>query len=376
MVEIGITGGVLKRMSLIAGAENVTGRRLWRSASKVGAVVCAALLAACHSPNAGPAPSIEFTRIPQADSGGREKNDIIEGVVKHARAGQRVVLYARSGRWWVQPLLSHPFTNVRNDSKWTNATHLGTEYAAILVGPAYRPASVLDALPRTGSDVLAVASAPGGKKPPSPIISFSGYEWRVRNAPSSRGGVNRYDASNAWTDGNGAMHLRIAKSSDDWTCAEVSLTRSLGYGTYRFVVRDTTQLESSMALGIFTWDYASGDLANREMDIELRNAEDHGSANGSYVVQPYYVAANVSRFSAPKGRLTHAFRWEPGRVSFSTVRGTGSPSSQKVIGEHVFTHGVPAPGIESVRMNLYLIRAAMKAPRPTEVVIEKFEYLP
>jgi len=364
-------------MSLTVGADNATGWRSWRSLLKAGAFVCVVFLAGCHSPKADSAPSIEFTRIPQADPGGREKNDIIEGVVKNGRAGQRLVLYAHAGRWWVQPLVSHPFTTPGKDSKWTNATHLGTEYAAILVAPGYQPASVLDAMPQTGSKVLAVAVVPGQEKPPSARINFSGYEWRVRDAPSSRGGWNPYNPSNAWTDGEGAMHLRIAKVSGDWTCAEVSLTRSLGYGTYRFTVRDTSHLEPSVVFGMFTWDYASGDLANREMDIELRNRADRKIPNGSYLIQPYYVPANVARFPAPAGELTHSFRWEPGRVSFQTVRGKGSGARKGVIAEHVFTQGVPSPGIESVRMNLYILRGALQGPpREAEVVVAKFEYLP
>src|SRR5262249_36432658 len=141
--------------------------------------------------------------------------------------GQRIVVYARSGKWWVQPLVSQPFTEVRRDGKWTNATHLGTEYAALLVGPGYHPPANMDALPSTGGDVAAVGVVGGGKKPPSPTILFSGYEWRVRDAPSSRGGVSRYLSSNAWTDDSGAMHLRVVHDGRDWTCAEVTNTRSL-----------------------------------------------------------------------------------------------------------------------------------------------------
>ncbi len=73
--------------------------------------------------------AIEFSRIPQADPGGRETQDIIEGIVKGAQPGQQIVLYAKSGRWWVQPLVTHPFTKLDGKSgmKWTNATHLPLE---------------------------------------------------------------------------------------------------------------------------------------------------------------------------------------------------------------------------------------------------------
>jgi hypothetical protein len=333
-----------------------------------------AFLNACAS-HQDPGPSINFTRIPQSDPGGKEKNDIIEGVVKGGRPGQRIVLYARSGQWWVQPLRNNPFTPVQPTGKWTNATHLGTEYAALLVEPSFRPPLTFDALPPRGGDIAAFAVAQGPAKPPSVIIPFSGYEWRVRDAPSARGGQNQYSSSNVWTDASGAIHLAIKKKDNEWFCSEMSLTRSLGYGTYRFVVRDTSHLEPSEVFSIFTYDYAGGEQANREMDIEITRWGDPSNNNGRYVIQPYNVASNLVHFTAPEGTLTHSFRWEPGRISFRTVRGAAENS--RAAAEHVFTSGVPAPGIESVRMNHYVFRSGPAVARSeSEVVVERFEYLP
>jgi hypothetical protein len=328
------------------------------------------LLSGCRSPQASTQPSIEFIRVPQADEGGREKHDIIQGRVSGARPGQQIVVYSRSGVWWVQPLVDHPFTKLEG-SIFSNATHLGTEYAALLVEPGYRPADTVKELPARGGGVAAVASVKGSNSPPSKSISFAGYEWRVRDAPSNRGGRNDYDPGNAWTDAGAAMHLRIAKVSGKWTCAEVSLTRSLGYGTYSFAVRDTSHLEPAAAFAMFTYDYAGADENHHEVGMEISRWGDPASKNAQYVIQPYYVPTNVVRFDAPAGPLTHSFRWEPGRVSFKTTRGS------KVISERVFTSGIPSHGIESPRMCLYIFR---KAPIPlengAEVVIDKFEYLP
>jgi hypothetical protein len=94
------------------------------------------------------------------------------------------------------------------------------------------------------------------------------------------------------------------------------------------------------------------------------------------VVQPFFIPENASRFTAPSGVLTHYFRWEPGQVNFKTVRGDGSDKT-RTVAEHAFTSGVPSPGIETVRLNLYVFGGA-KDPlqNGAEVVIEKFEYLP
>ncbi len=353
-------------MNPCPGNPGISRRRLVLSASGT-------LLAGCRSHTPHSAVSITFTRVPRADESARGENDIIQGTVTGARPGQRIVLYAKSGAWWLQPLASEPFTDIQPGSKWVNATHLGTEYAALLVEPGYTPLASMNELPMPNGLVTAIESVKGQRKSPSPIISFSGYEWRMRNAPSSRGSTyNVYDPANAWVDAHGAMHLRTSKPSGKWTCAEVSLTRSLGFGTYLFSIRDISNLDPAAVFGMFTWDYAGGDQNNREVDIEISRWGDPNSKNAQYVMQPSYVPANVFRFSAPAGLITHSFSWQPGRMSFKSVRKNGSP-----IAYYDFTSGVPSPGLESIRMVLYVYRGGKILPeKEDEVVVESFTYLP
>src|SRR5262249_48931193 len=54
-----------------------------------------------------------------------------------------------------------PFTQIQDNSKWRSTTHLGTEYAALLVEPGYQPPAVTDALPGEGEGVIAVAHVRG-----------------------------------------------------------------------------------------------------------------------------------------------------------------------------------------------------------------------
>jgi hypothetical protein len=334
----------------------------------------------CRTWNAKSEPSIEFTRIPPVGEGGPEKLDLIEGRVAGARPGQQIVLYARSGLWWVQPWFEKPFTKIQPDSKWSNTTHLGTEYAALLVEPGYRPRTTVDSLPLKAGGVVAVATVKGVPGPPEApkIIHFSGYEWKVRTAASNRGGgLTSFDPANAWTDEAGALHLHVTNNSGNWTGGEVSLTRSLGYGSYRFVVRDASHLEPAGVLGMYTWDDLGEDQNHREFDIEISRWGDAHSKNAQFAVQPYYVPTNVARYMAPSGTLIHTVRWEPGKLTFRTVRGPSASAGSKVVAEHVFTSGVPSPGTELVHMNLYLFRnASSTLHHETEVVIEKFEYLP
>ena len=335
------------------------------------------LLGGCRSRTGADGPAVAFTRVPQAEANRTDKLDVIQGSVNGARPGQQIILYARAGAWWLQPLPNAPFTKIQG-SEWVNSTHLGTEYAALLVEPGYRPRATLDELPSPGGEVVAVATAKGAASSPSPTLQFSGYEWRIRTAPSSRGDTsNLYDPANAWTDADGALHLRIAGQSGKWTCAEVALTRSFGYGTYSFVVRDTSHLEPAAVLAMFTWDYAGGDDNNREMNVEISRWGDPASKNTQYLIQPFHVPANVARFDSPAGVLTHSFRWEPGRVTFRTVSGAADGLRPAVVSEHVFTSGVPSPGAETVRMAFFVFgKNGQPLQNGAEVVVEKFEFLP
>jgi hypothetical protein len=338
------------------------------------------LIAGCHSQKVTPKPSVEITRMPPASPGGPERMDSIEGRVVGAKLGQQIVLYVKDDTWWLQPFWDKPFTTLQSDSTWKNSTHLGTEYAALLVDPGYHPQAKIAALPVEGNGVAAVFSAKGAATP-SPVlktIHFSGYDWIVRSAPSPRGGeTNLYDPANAWTDEKGYLHLHMGERNGQWTCAEVSLARSLGYGTYKFVVQDSTHLSDSGVLGIFTLDERLGEVLRPEMDIELSQWGKLRNKNAQYVVQPYYIPQNIARFAVTPGVFTHMLRWEPGNASFKTIQGSAEGSTSRGISEHMFTSGVPSAAAETVHINLYdFYHSKSTSQLPAEVVIEKFEYLP
>jgi hypothetical protein len=345
--------------------------------SRIALLLLCASLAACHSRSSAPAPAVTFSKIPDADAGGPDKLGTIEGRVTAEHSGQQIVLYARSEElWWVQPYTIHPFTRISNDHSWKSETHLGTEYAALLVDEEYNPPDTTETLPSPGGPIAAVTiikgQGPGASVPPPKTVNFSGYEWIARTAGSYRGGShNSFDPANVGVDKDGALHLRIAKTRNNWSSAEVRLARSLGYGTYRFQVRDISLLEPSAVFSLFDWDGVGTEQNRREFDIEISQWGYKVNENAQYVVQPYYIPANIVRFHLPAGVLTHSFHWEPGQVTFSSLSGSNE------INHHVFSSGVPAPGQDAVRISLYVFgtgRVPLK--KENEVVIDKFEYLP
>src|SRR6266404_609672 len=350
------------------------------------------VLTGCHSSARNSVPTVAFSKVPAAQESHYEidiiedadyKRDIIQGRATGARAGQRIVLYAKTdGRWGVCRQSGQPFTNIESDGRWKASVHLGIQYGALLVDPTYNPREQTESLPIVGNGVVALAVVNGeGPAPvlPSPkILNFSGYEWTTSTGPIFRAGSrNFFDPANVWKDERGALHLRISGSPGKWTAAELKLTRSLGYGTYRFQVRDVSHLEPSALLTLITWDGLGTENNRHELDVELGRWGYLDNANVHYVVQPYYVPANFVAFRAPPGLYTHSFLWEPGKVTFSTVAGSGNTTGGRVINQHVFTSGVPSPEGESVRIALYVFHQGhIPLKNENEVIIDKFEYLP
>src|SRR6202044_921349 len=158
-------------------------------------------LMAWRAENPPDTPSIIFTKVPPAAQGGRERVDTISGRVRNARPKQQIVIYAHSGQWWVQPWSDRPFIPIKADSTWSTETHLGFEYAALLVEPDYHPLPTTDVVPTQGGPVALVTIVKGVGTPqlaPAASLKFSGYDWGVRMIASDKGGSkNLYDPENA-----------------------------------------------------------------------------------------------------------------------------------------------------------------------------------
>ncbi len=235
-------------------------------------------------------------------------------------------------------------------------------------------ASLLLALPATGpAPVTAARPRPTPTPPPPTELHFAGRTWAIRSTATLAGpGPNRFSAANAWVDGDGSLHLRIAKDAKGrWQCAEVLLPASLGYGTYEWTIASRVDaLDPNVVLGLFTYESDT-----REIDIEMArwgNAAD--PTNAQYVVQPWDRADHLVRFTQPAiVRSTQRFTWSPGRVEFASRSEDGSWTTS-------WSHAgpdVPTPGGERVHMNLWLMGG--QAPldrRAAEVVISGFAFTP
>ncbi|HEY4354711.1 MAG TPA: hypothetical protein VGN16_03110 [Acidobacteriaceae bacterium] len=312
--------------------------------------------------------------------GGPEDLERINGRVIDGLPGAQVVLYARSeGTWWIQPFRSRAFTQIERDGSWSNLTHLGTDYAALLVTAGYQSPAKISDLPPLDNNVLAVATTPGSSSKPAtaPTLHFSGYDWKVRSGPGDADGEPcDYEASNAWVDDRGYLHLWMGEETDRYLCAGVSLTRSLGYGTYRFVVSDSTHLPPSAVFSMLVRPDREDPDDRSGFAIQRSAWGKPDALNADFVVQPYYIPGNTARFTVPAGDTTYLLRWEPGSAVFNSAVGSSGKTRGNLINQ-AFRSGVPIPSKETVKLDFHDFHHSKGGVHhPVEIVVQKFEYLP
>lgn len=220
-----------------------------------------------------------------------------------------------------------------------------------------------------------------GKAFPRTTLTWAGRDWLVQG-PGVLGpsGVTWSNSSQAsWVDKSGNLHLRVYKDGSKWVGPELASGTELGYGTYRWTVsRSVGSQDLNTVLGMFIYD-RTGKPAEHEVDLENSRFGVAGDPDGQYVVQPYYAPEHRVRYDLPSrtGSTTQQFTWAPGRVVFSTWRGT-RPSASTLVSTHEYVgRDVPAAGRLLPLMNLWQFgNRAPKRHKPVEVVLKDFTYTP
>jgi len=143
---------------------------VWEKGERVGqaAIELSREQFAAAKKTAGDEYRITITEIPPSGTGGAETRANISGTVSGELSNDlRVLVYARAeGRWYIQPL-SQSFHTVAADHTWSTWTHVGSDYAAILVLPEYIAIRILDNIPEVNEGILARAVVRGsGPKAP------------------------------------------------------------------------------------------------------------------------------------------------------------------------------------------------------------------
>ena len=294
----------------------------------------------------------------------------------------KVVVYALTNQWYVQPYAAWPFTNIASDGSWTTGTHPWEALVVLLVDPAnYAPPATEITNPALDPNVLAWTNYPA-----APIsVSFSGYTWGIKvtgNAPGDQfdPGPNFWssDPSVVSVAADG-LHLNITAINGHWQSGEVYLTQALGYGTYTVQIDSRLDQLDQHTVAAPLFLYAA---PGQELDNEYSGMGGLIPApnNAQLVVQPYTVPGNMVRYlQPPTAQFTSQMEWFPDHVTFRTWNGWSTvPDPNDIISEWTYTGAyIPPPGNERVRINLWLLNgAAPTSGVGDSMIIRSFTYQP
>jgi hypothetical protein len=103
-------------------------------------------------------PRIQITEVPSKGAG-PDALETIAGKVSGVKGTEcKVVIFAGTDIWYVQPYINSSDTSISEDGTWRTDTHLGNRYAALLVKSSYKPPTTTGKLPAVGGAVLAIAT--------------------------------------------------------------------------------------------------------------------------------------------------------------------------------------------------------------------------
>ena len=177
----------------------------------------------------------------------------------------KIVLWAKTDRWYIQPLFSEPYSIIQSSGLWSNTTNQWNRLTALLVDTNYIPGTIREEHP--SSDIGVVNWIEYPEKSADTYINWSNYTWRIKQAELTGPGPNYFsdDSTNVWIDENDYLHLKIDNFDNIWRCAEVILNQSLGYGLYRFKIDSRVDnMDYNTILGCFIYDTSA-----QEFDFEF-----------------------------------------------------------------------------------------------------------
>ena len=224
-----------------------------------------------------------------------------------------------------------------------------------------------------------------GLSAPAKDIQFGGYTWTVR---SGRGGPgpNAWDQNNVWLDSATNLHLKISHRDGNWSCAEITMKKRLGFGRYQFQTTGRIdRLDDNVVLGLF--NYPTGDVGpdgTHEIDIEFArwgkaresDGQLHGlagreGAEANHEILPVHLAGDET---------THRFTWSRGQILFQSLKGHRDDDREE-LSRWIYSPQEPTRSISQqampVHINLWLFKGLPpKDGQQVEVIIRDFKFTP
>jgi len=215
-------------------------------------------------------------------------------------------------------------------------------------------------------------------------IEWSGKTWYVKNSGiyESGPGPNKFDdeSNNVWVDANGDLHLTIIYDNGKWESSEIISLDEFGFGTYEFDVIGNPILDMNAVLGLFTWKDDAVDENDFEIDVEQSQWGVADAENLQYVVQPWHVSGNRSRYYMVLDSevSTHRFDWNEDIIYFQSFYDDAPWSNvANIIADWVYTgNDIPLQSENiNVRLNLWLMNGnAPSDGQSQEVIIKEFRF--
>lgn len=325
----------------------------------------------CTLGNATDSPSISILEATDSQVSG-----CVHGVTP---TGYAVAIYAKTDIWYIQPTVTDSYTRIWTDGYWANSTHGWDLLTVYLVARSLElPATSTETEPLEvdGEKVLAKDSvSKGGQN----TVSFAGYTWQVKSGQGMGPGPNDWssETENVRVDEEG-LHLALVFRDDVWTCSEVTLTESLGYGSYTFTIKGPIDvLDPQIVLGTFL--YFNDD---NEIDVEFSRWGDSQSVfNSQYVVQPSTKPGHLERFQMTLDETqvsTHRIEWAADGIRFESALGSDLGAVENNVASWTFDKAIDLATMSELlqfHVNLWLYQGLPPLDvDPNEVVITDFVF--
>ena len=216
-------------------------------------------------------------------------------------------------------------------------------------------------------------------------IQFGGYTWTVRSGHGGPG-PNAWDDQNVWLDAATNLHLKIRQRDGNWSCAEITMQKRLGFGRYQFqLIGRIDRLDDNVVLGLF--NYPTSDVGRdgtHEIDIEFARWGNAQNPMGNFTVWPVEKERKqVTKpfpFTLAEDQTTHRFTWTHRQVLFQSLKGfradDGEELSRWIYHPPEPTHSIAQQAMP-VHINLWLFQGLPPKDRQEVVVIiRSFQFTP
>jgi hypothetical protein len=306
----------------------------------------------------------------------------LSGYACNVNSSDKIVVYALTNEWYVQPLVASPFVSIASDGSWSTPVNPWASLVALVVNQSsYTPAASEITNPALDPGVLVWTIYPSQ----TVTLPFSNYTWGIKTTGASPS--DQFDPGpNYWSSDpsvvtvqSDGLHLKINKIGGVWQSGEVYLTQSLGYGTYTVQVSSNLAQLDTNTIAAPLFIYAG---TGQELDNEYSGSGGlvPKPYSAQFVVQPYTVPGNIVYYNQPSTtQFTTQMVWRADHVTFTAWNGWASASTAStLIYQWTYTGAyIPPPGQERVHINLWLLNGAAPTSGTGDgMVLNSFAFQP